>query len=66
MLLAEFDPALNAVIDPDMVIKAVPAFLETVISVFSHHLFRAILDFFGGKQIAATHDADGGWPVYMD
>ena len=64
MLLAEFDPARDAVINPDMVIKEVPDFPETVVSVFSHHLFHKILDFFGRKQIAATHDADGDWPVY--
>lgn len=54
MLLAEFDPARDAVINPDMVIKEVPDFPETVVSVFSHHLFHKILDFFGRKQIAAT------------
>lgn len=64
MLLTEFDPARNAVIDPDMVHHEVPGFPETVVSIFSHQLFDTILDFLGGKVIAETHDVDGVWPVY--
>ena len=39
-------------------------FPETVVAIFSHQLFRAILDFLGGNQIAESHDVDGIWPVY--
>ena len=64
MLLHEFDPAKRAVIDPDMIHESVPGFPETLVSVFSHHLFDKIRDFLGGKIIAETHDVDGIWPVY--
>lgn len=64
MLLTEFDPAKRAVIDPDMVHHPVPGFPETVVSVFSHHLFAAIVKFLSGKVIAQTKDVDGIWPVY--
>lgn len=64
MLLTQFDETKNAVIDPDMVHHPIPDFPETVVSVFSHHLFASILNFFGGKVIAQTKDVDGIWPVY--
>lgn len=52
MLLTEFDPAKRAVIDPDIVHRPIQDFPETVVSVFSHHLFRAVWDFLGGTEIA--------------
>ena len=64
MLLEQFDPAIHAVIDPDMIFKPIPDFPETVISIFSHQLFSAVLNFLGGRKIAETHDVDGVWPVY--
>jgi len=64
MLLTEFDPAKRAVIDPDIVHHPIPDFPETVVSIFSHHLFGAIVRFLGGREIAQTHDVDGIWPVY--
>ena len=64
MLLTEFDPERNAVINPDIIHKPIPDFPETVISVFSHNLFDSITDFLAGKQIGQTKDADGIWPVY--
>lgn len=64
MLLTEFDPARNAVIDPDMIHQRVPGFPETLVSVFSHQLFKAVLEFLGGRVIAETGDVDGIWPVY--
>ena len=64
MLLEQFDPALHAVIDPDMIFKPIPGFPETVISIFSHQLFNKIVDFLGGVKIAETHDVDGVWPIY--
>lgn len=64
MLLEQFDPARHAVIDPGMVFKPIPGFPETVISIFSHQLFAAIVSFLGGVKIAETHDVDGVWPVY--
>ena len=64
MLLTQFDPARHAVIDPDMVFHPIPGFPETVVSIFSHQLFGAVLNFLGGTKIAETHDVDGDWPIY--
>ncbi len=64
MLLTQFDPTLHAVIDPGMAIQKVENFPETVVSVFSHQLFHALLTFLGGRKIAESHDVDGDWPVY--
>ena len=64
MLLTEFDRSKQAVINPDMMFHKVPDFPETLVSVFSHELFKAVLNFLGGKVIAETADVDGIWPVY--
>jgi len=64
LLLTEFDSARHAVIDPDIVHHPVADFPPTVISVFSHTLFHAVVTALGGIQIAETHDVDGVWPVY--
>ncbi len=64
MLLTQYDPNKDAVINPDMVHHPVPDFPETVVSVFSHRLFASVLRFLGGKEIARTKDVDGIWPVY--
>ena len=64
MLLTEFDPTRDAVINPDMIHSKVPNFPETLVSVFSHQLFDAVLKFLGGKVIAMTGDVDGDWPIY--
>ena len=64
MILAEFDTNKNAVINPDMTFQKMENFPETVVSVFSHQLFGAILEFLGGTKIAESHDVDGDWPVY--
>ena len=45
MLLSEFDPTRDAVINPDMIHSKIPDFLETLVSVFSHQLFKAVLAF---------------------
>ena len=64
MLLTEFDPNRDAVINPDIIHKPVPGFPETVVSIFSHHLFRRVVELLNGKEIAHTKDVDGIWPVY--
>lgn len=63
MLLTEFDPARDTVINPDMIHQKMPDFPETLVSVFSHQLFNAVLEFLGGKVIAETGDVDGNWPL---
>ena len=64
MLLTEFDMDRNAVINPDIIHKPVPDFPETVVSIFSHHLFQRVVELLGGREIAHTKDVDGIWPVY--
>ena len=64
MLLTQFDENRRAVINPEDYIPPVENFPETLISVFSHQLFTAVLEFLGGRIIAETHDVDGIWPVY--
>ena len=64
MLLTEFDFDKYAVINPDMVHTPIANFPETVVSIFSHHLFQRVVEALGGKKIAETKDVDGIWPVY--
>lgn len=65
MLLTQFDPSRKAVINPEISHPPVPGFPETLISIFSHQLFAAILEYLGGgKLIAESHDSDAIWPVY--
>lgn len=64
MLLTQFDETRRAVINPDQTMKSVDNFPETLVSIFSHQLFAAVLDFLGGRKIAESHDVDGIWPVY--
>ena len=64
MLLEEFDPALHAVIDPDMVAKPIDNFPAVTVSCFSKSLFDAVLSDFDAKKIAELHFAFGRNPVY--
>ena len=64
MLLEEFDFDKSAVIEPTYAHHPVEGFPETVVSIFSHHLFNRVVAFLGGEKIAETHDVDGIWPVY--
>lgn len=64
MILEEFDPTKRAVINPDMLFKPIPGFPETVVSVFSWHLFERMNQFLGGIEIALHDDVDGSWPIF--
>ena len=64
MILAQFDKTRRAVINPDQTMAPVENFPETLVSIFSHDLFAAVLNFLGGKKIAESHDVDGNWPIY--
>lgn len=64
MLLEEFDPERNAVINPEQVISPVPDFPETAVAVFSKKLFDGIAQALGGRVIMEHRDVDGLWPVY--
>lgn len=64
MILEEFDPTKKAVINPENIHDKIEGFPETVIAVFSWHLFDRINTFLSGTQIAEYQDVDGTWPVY--
>jgi len=64
VLLEEFDPVRDAVINPDMIISPMPDFPETVVGIFSHRLFDRIVEFLDGQEIAIVKDADGVRPIY--
>lgn len=64
MLLTQFDPCKTAVINPDMIHGVQPGFPETVIGIFSHQLFDAVVSGLGSKMIGQTDDVDGVWPIY--
>ena len=65
MLLSEFDPCRDAVINPEMCIKGkIENFPEVTVSCFSHHLFEAVLAFFEPEEIGRVGGANGKAPVY--
>lgn len=64
MLLTQFDPERFAVINPDMVHQPIAGFPETVVSIFSHTLFDAILKLLRGTPISQVKDVDGHHPIY--
>ena len=64
MLLEEFDPVREAVINPDMLFQPLPDFPETVIGIFSHKLFDRVVEFLGGREFAVVGDANGPRPIY--
>ena len=65
MLLSEFDPCRDAVINPEMCIKGkIENFPEVTVSCFSHHLFEAVLSFFEPEEIGRVGGANGKAPVY--
>ena len=64
MILDEFDPAMHAVIDPEMVTHKIEDFPEVTVSCFSKHLFDSVLSLFEAEKIAEIHSATGRNPVY--
>lgn len=64
MLLEEFDFCKKAIINPDMIHDKIDGFPETVIGIFSHHLFDRIVKFLGGEKIAEYSDVDGIFNIY--
>ncbi|MDO5399925.1 MAG: nucleoside phosphorylase [Eubacteriales bacterium] len=64
MLLTEFDPSKNAVINPWNIHQNQADFPETVVAVFSRHLFQSVLALLNGREIASVQDANGENPVY--
>lgn len=65
VILEEFDSALSAVINPDMVVKKVENFPDVTIACFSDKLFRKVLAFFDdAKEIACYHCCTAWFPIY--
>ncbi len=64
MILEEFDPSKNAVINPEMIVKKIEDFPDVTVSCFSRHLFTNLLDFFKPEQIGESHSATGVVPIY--
>ena len=64
MLLEEFDPQRNAVIDPEMVTNRVADFPEVTVSCFSKQLFDSALALFDAEKIVELRSAVGVNPVY--
>ena len=64
MLLTQFDPARRAIINPEGHIKDVESIPETLVSIFSHELFNAILNCLDHKILGYTHSVDGDFPIY--
>lgn len=64
MLLHEFDPNKDAVINPEMLVNKIEDFPDVTVSCFSKKLFNNVLSFFDPKQITEVHSAVGLSPVY--
>lgn len=64
MILNEFDPNPNAIINPEMLVEPIEDFPDVTISCFSGKLFHKLLEFFEPKKIAQVKSAVGPNPVY--
>lgn len=64
MLLEEFAPAYNAIINPEMVVSQIDHFPEVTVSCFSKYLFENVLSLFDAEKIAEIQSAVGLNPVY--
>ena len=65
MLLEEFDPTYDAIVNPQMVVSRIADFPEVTISCFSKPLFESVLSLFEAEKIAEIHSAVGLNPVYQ-
>ena len=64
MLLEEFDPTYDAIINPEMIVSRIDHFPEVTVSCFSKHLFESVLSLFVAEKIAEIQSAVGPNPVY--
>lgn len=64
MLLEEFDPTYDAVLNPQMVVSRIDNFPEVTVSCFSKPLFESVLSLFNAEKLAEIHSAVGLNPVY--
>lgn len=64
MLLEEFDPKKEAVIQAEMVMEPIENFPDVTIACFSEALFSKVLSLLGGEIICYSHSATGRQPIY--
>lgn len=64
MILNEFDPNPNAIINPEMLVEPIEDFPDVTVSCFSGKLFHKLLEFFEPKKIAQVKSAVGANPIY--
>ena len=64
MLLAEFDPNPNAVINPAMAHQPLPDMPETMVSCFSRVTFERMVESLNAQPIAQIKSANMVFPVY--
>ncbi len=64
MLLHEFDPNVNAVINPDMIVDPLPGMPRIAVSCFSRITFARMVEAFGGVKFAELKCANGLFPIY--
>ena len=64
MLLNEFDPNPNAIINPEMTVEPIEDFPDITVSCFSGKLFHKLLEFFEPKKIAQVKSAVEPNPIY--
>lgn len=64
MLLEEFDPTYDAIINPEMIVSRIDHFPEVTVSCFSKHLFESVLSLFDAEKIAEIQSAVGSNPIY--
>ena len=66
MLLHEFDPAADAVLNSQMCVDPIPHFPPVTVACFSHCLFEQALSFFDSPTVLATlRSAAGRKPLYQ-
>ncbi len=65
MLLEEFDPTYDAIINPEMIVSRIDHFPEVTVSCFSKHLFESVLSLFDAEKIAEIQSTVGPNPVYQ-
>ncbi len=64
MILEEFDPTKEAVINPAHIVSKIDNFPKTVISCFSRVTFNRLVDELNGEQILSIGSASVASPVY--
>ncbi len=64
MLKHSYDPCETAILNPDMIVEALPDFPAVTISCFARRLFQSVCDAFHAKEIGRIHSAGVDTPIY--